>query len=75
MKKPKKEEKDLDEADLAFKAKQKEEQARLKELQTKAAKGGPMSTISANVIALTTFALLFRWWWDQKVWQTVTARK
>lgn len=48
MKKPKKEEKELDEADLAFKQKQKEEQAKLKELQAKATKGGPLCTAAAS---------------------------
>lgn len=52
MKKPKKEEKDLDESELAFKAKQKEEQAKLKELQAKAAKGGPMSILFVSLFPL-----------------------
>ena len=42
QKKPKKEEKDLDESDVAFKLKQKEESAKLKEMQAKAAGRGPI---------------------------------
>jgi len=42
LKAPKKESKELDEEDLAFKQKQKEEQAALKELQKKAQQGGPL---------------------------------
>lgn len=63
MKKPKKEEKELDEADIAFKQKQKEEQAKLKELQAKATKGGPLCTSAALA------HLVCSWWRDQKVWQ------
>jgi hypothetical protein len=43
QKKPKKEAGDLDESDLAFKAKQKEDAAKLKELQAKASQRGPLS--------------------------------
>ncbi|KAF9362015.1 Translation machinery-associated protein 7 [Mortierella sp. AD094] len=42
LKAPKKKVNDLDEEDLAFKAKQKEEQAKLKEMQQKAAGKGPL---------------------------------
>ncbi|KAJ3055031.1 Translation machinery-associated protein 7 [Rhizophlyctis rosea] len=42
LKAAKKKDADLDESDLAFKQKQKEEQAKLKEMQQKAAKGGPL---------------------------------
>lgn len=42
QKKPKKEEREMDESDLAFKAKQKEEAAKLKELQAKASGKGPL---------------------------------
>ena len=42
QKKPKKEETEIDESDLAFKQKQKEEAAKLKEMQTKAAGKGPL---------------------------------
>lgn len=65
MKKPKKEEKELDETDIAFKAKQKEEQAKLKELQAKAVKGGPMGTRFLSVIFI--ILCLIRWQWNQKV--------
>lgn len=64
MKKPKKEEKELDEADIAFKQKQKEEQARLKELQAKATKGGPLCTSTA-----LAHLVCFSWWRNQKVRQ------
>lgn len=42
LKQPKKKSQDLDESDLAFKQKQKEEQAAIKQLQAKASKGGPL---------------------------------
>ena len=44
QKKPKKDERELDESDLAFKAKQKEEQQKLKEMQAKAAGKGPLTS-------------------------------
>lgn len=44
QKKPKKDERDLDESDMAFIAKQKEEAAKLKELQAKAAGKGPLTS-------------------------------
>lgn len=43
QKKPKKDDKELDESDLAFKLKQKEEAAKLKELQQKASQKGPLT--------------------------------
>lgn len=42
LKQPKKDKKEVDEEDAAFKQKQREEQQKLKELQQKAAKGGPL---------------------------------
>ncbi|KAJ1916351.1 hypothetical protein H4219_003836 [Mycoemilia scoparia] len=42
LKKPKKKQDDMDEEDVAFKQKQKEEQAKLKALKAQAAKGGPL---------------------------------
>ncbi|KAL1924747.1 uncharacterized protein VTP21DRAFT_4401 [Calcarisporiella thermophila] len=42
LKAPKKQQKDLDEADLEFKRKQKEEQQKIRELQAKAAGKGPL---------------------------------
>ncbi|KAI9293287.1 translation machinery associated TMA7 [Neoconidiobolus thromboides FSU 785] len=42
LKAAKKQTKELDEEDLAFKQKQKEEQAKLKALKDKASKGGPL---------------------------------
>ncbi|ORZ27772.1 translation machinery associated TMA7 [Lobosporangium transversale] len=42
LKAPKKKAVDLDEEDLAFKAKQREEQAKLKEMQAKASGKGPL---------------------------------
>ncbi|KAK9716720.1 Translation machinery-associated protein 7 [Basidiobolus ranarum] len=42
LKAPKKKAQDIDEEDLAFKQKQKEEQKKLKELQAKAKGGGPL---------------------------------
>ncbi|KAG0654154.1 Translation machinery-associated protein 7 [Rhodotorula mucilaginosa] len=42
LKAPKKKNEEVDEDDAAFKAKQKAEAAKLKEMQTKAAKGGPL---------------------------------
>jgi len=42
LKAPKKAEKDLDENDVEFKKKQKEEQAALKAMQSKAKQGGPL---------------------------------
>ncbi|ORE07223.1 translation machinery associated TMA7 [Rhizopus microsporus var. microsporus] len=42
LKKPKKQNSDLDDEDLAFKKKQQEEAKRLKELQQKAAGKGPL---------------------------------
>lgn len=44
QKKPKKDDKEMDEADLAFKQKQKEEAAKLKEMQAKAAGKGPLGS-------------------------------
>ncbi|KAJ9049361.1 Translation machinery-associated protein 7 [Entomophthora muscae] len=44
LKAPKKQVKELDEEELAFKQKQKEEQAKLKLMKEKAAKGGPLLT-------------------------------
>ncbi|KAG0211527.1 Translation machinery-associated protein 7 [Mortierella sp. GBA30] len=43
LKAPKKKVNELDDEDLAFKAKQKEEQAKLREMQAKAANKGPLS--------------------------------
>lgn len=43
-KQPKKEEKELDETDLAFKQKQKEEAAKVKEMQQKASSKGPLTS-------------------------------
>ncbi|KND00339.1 uncharacterized protein SPPG_04661 [Spizellomyces punctatus DAOM BR117] len=42
LKAPKKKQDDLDESDLAFKQKQKEEQAKLKSLKDQASKKGPL---------------------------------
>jgi len=42
LKAPKKEAKELDEEDIAFKQKQKDEQAAMKALKEKASKGGPL---------------------------------
>ncbi|KWU43170.1 translation machinery associated TMA7 [Rhodotorula sp. JG-1b] len=42
LKAPKKKNEEVDEDDAAFKAKQKAEAAKLKEMQAKAAKGGPL---------------------------------
>jgi len=44
MKQGKKESKELDEDDVAFKQKQREEQKAMKDAQDKAAKGGPVGT-------------------------------
>eukprot|EP00053_Salpingoeca_punica_P025030 m.15634 g.15634 ORF g.15634 m.15634 type:complete len:66 (-) comp7428_c0_seq1:195-392(-) len=44
LKQPKKESKELDEDDLAFKAKQKEEAKKLQEMQAKAAGKGPLAS-------------------------------
>ena len=44
QKKPKKAEGEMDESDLAFKQKQKEEAAKLKEMQAKAAGTGPLAS-------------------------------
>ncbi|KAJ1948439.1 Translation machinery-associated protein 7, partial [Linderina pennispora] len=44
LKKPKKQQQDMDEDDMAFLQKKKEEAAKLKELKAKAAKGGPLAT-------------------------------
>ncbi|KAI8807030.1 coiled-coil domain-containing protein 72 [Cladochytrium replicatum] len=44
LKAAKKDNKELDESDLEFKKKQKEEQAKLKELQSKAAGKGPLAS-------------------------------
>ncbi|KAJ3102585.1 Translation machinery-associated protein 7 [Phlyctochytrium bullatum] len=44
LKAPKKKGADMDEDDLAFKQKQKEEQAKLKELQAKASQKGPLKS-------------------------------
>jgi hypothetical protein len=43
-KQPKKDEKEMDESDIAFKQKQKEEAAKLKEMQQKAAGKGPITS-------------------------------
>ncbi|KAM9327051.1 translation machinery-associated protein 7 [Gastrophryne carolinensis] len=43
LKAPKKGAKDLDEDDMAFKQKQKEEQKKLEELKSKASQKGPLS--------------------------------
>ncbi|KAI9597233.1 translation machinery associated TMA7 [Syncephalis fuscata] len=44
MKQAKKQQQELDEDDLAFKQKQREEQKKLKELAARAAKGGPLGS-------------------------------
>ncbi|XP_019392553.1 PREDICTED: translation machinery-associated protein 7 [Crocodylus porosus] len=44
LKQPRKQSKDLDEADVAFKQKQKEEQKKLEEMKAKAASKGPLGT-------------------------------
>jgi len=44
LKAPKKQQQELDEEDLAYKQKQKEEAAKLKDMQAKASKGGPLVT-------------------------------
>ncbi|XP_072328971.1 translation machinery-associated protein 7 [Scyliorhinus torazame] len=44
LKQPKKSSKDVDEDDLAFKQKKKEEQKKLDEMKAKAAGKGPLST-------------------------------
>ncbi|CAM9343513.1 unnamed protein product [Bubo scandiacus] len=44
LKQPKKQSKDLDETDLAFKQKQKEEQKKLEEMKAKAAGKGPLTS-------------------------------
>ncbi|KAM4654383.1 translation machinery-associated protein 7 [Porphyrio hochstetteri] len=44
LKQPKKQSKDLDETDLAFKQKQKEEQKKLEEMKAKAAGKGPLAS-------------------------------
>ncbi|KAJ7400934.1 Translation machinery-associated protein 7 [Pitangus sulphuratus] len=44
LKQPKKQTKDLDETDLAFKQKQKEEQKKLEEMKAKAAGKGPLAS-------------------------------
>ena len=44
LKQPKKQAKEMDEEDKAFKQKQKEEQKKLKELKAKAAEKGPLAT-------------------------------
>ncbi|OWK63516.1 Translation machinery-associated protein 7 [Lonchura striata] len=46
LKQPKKQTKDLDETDLAFKQKQKEEQKKLEEMKAKAAGKGPLDLVS-----------------------------
>ncbi|CAM4575173.1 unnamed protein product [Eretmochelys imbricata] len=43
LKQPKKQTKDMDEEDLAFKQKQKEEQKKLAEMKTKASGKGPLT--------------------------------
>ncbi|KAM7171015.1 translation machinery-associated protein 7 [Macrochelys suwanniensis] len=43
LKQPKKQTKDMDEEDLAFKQKQKEEQKKLEEMKTKASGKGPLT--------------------------------
>lgn len=43
LKQPKKASKDLDEEDVAFKQKQKEEQKKLEELKSKACQKGPLT--------------------------------
>ncbi|KAM6325546.1 translation machinery-associated protein 7 isoform 2-T3 [Podargus strigoides] len=45
LKQPKKQSKDLDETDLAFKQKQKEEQKKLEEMKAKAAGKGPLGSL------------------------------
>ncbi|KAJ3043114.1 hypothetical protein HDV00_005728 [Rhizophlyctis rosea] len=57
LKAAKKKNEELDEDDLAFKQKQKEEQAKLKEMQAKAAKGGPLCTFLATATLFFVFAL------------------
>ncbi|KAF9159360.1 hypothetical protein DFQ27_005163 [Actinomortierella ambigua] len=42
LKAPKKKNNDIDDDDMAFKQKQKEEAAKLKEMKDKASKGGPL---------------------------------
>jgi len=44
LKAPKKADKEFDEEDLAFKQKQREEQAAMKAMQNKAKQGGPLVT-------------------------------
>jgi len=44
LKAPKRQQQELGEEDLAFKQKQKEEAAKLKDMQAKASKGGPLVT-------------------------------
>jgi len=44
LKTPKKKQEDEDEESIAFKQKQREDAAKLKEMQAKAAKGGPLAT-------------------------------
>lgn len=47
---------------MAFKKKQREEQQKLKELQAKAAKGGPLGTM---------WRLIRSEWWNQEEWQEI----
>ncbi|KAM6325545.1 translation machinery-associated protein 7 isoform 1-T1 [Podargus strigoides] len=48
LKQPKKQSKDLDETDLAFKQKQKEEQKKLEEMKAKAAGKGPLDSVISS---------------------------
>nr|XP_042700195.1 translation machinery-associated protein 7 isoform X2 [Chrysemys picta bellii] len=65
LKQPKKQAKDMDEEDLAFKQKQKEEQKKLEEMKTKASGKGPLSKWPTQLF------LSLSWWWHQEVWQKV----
>ncbi|XP_074929462.1 uncharacterized protein LOC116823319 isoform X2 [Chelonoidis abingdonii] len=85
LKQPKKQAKDMDEEDLAFKQKQKEEQKKLEELKTKASGKGPLTHVqhaSGGTLPgfITEFGLLVgllaslvpaSWWWHQEVWEKV----
>ncbi|RMB98908.1 hypothetical protein DUI87_24452 [Hirundo rustica rustica] len=57
LKQPKKQTKDLDETDLAFKQKQKEEQKKLEEMKAKAAGKGPLDSVIFSEIELRLSAL------------------
>ncbi|KAM6325548.1 translation machinery-associated protein 7 isoform 3-T4 [Podargus strigoides] len=54
LKQPKKQSKDLDETDLAFKQKQKEEQKKLEEMKAKAAGKGPLGFALKMVLLFYT---------------------